>query len=64
MKAYKVSNKTNELSLEEKINLLESYDLEDLLYVKREIEDYPREYDKEVIIAVHSNLFSKGITCV
>lgn len=64
MKAYKVSNKTNELSLEEKIQLLESYDLESLLYVLREIEEYPKEYDREVVIAVHNNLFAKGITCI
>ena len=64
MKAYKVSNKTTELTLEEKIELLESYDLESLLYVLREIEEYPREYDKEVVIAVHNNLFAKGITCI
>jgi hypothetical protein len=64
LKAYKVSNKTNELSLEEKIQLLESYDLESLLYVLREIEEYPKEYDREVVIAVHNNLFAKGITCI
>ncbi len=64
MKAYKVSNKTTELTLEEKIELLESYDLESLLYVLREIEEYPREYDKEVVIAVHNNLFAKGVTCI
>lgn len=64
MKAYKVSKKTTELSLEDKIKLLESYDLDSLLYVLREIEEYPREYDKEVVIAVHNNLFAKGITCI
>lgn len=64
MKAYKVSNKTTELTLEEKIELLESYDLDSLLYVLREIEEYPSEYDKEVVIAVHNNLFAKGVTCI
>ena len=64
MKAYKVSKKSTELNLEEKIKLLEEYDTEDLLYVLREIEEYPREYDKEVVIAVHNNLFANGITCI
>ena len=64
LKAYKVSKKSNELSLEEKVKLLEEYDTEDLLYVLREIEEYPREYDKEVVIALQNNLFAKGITCI
>ena len=63
MKAYQVSKKAS-TTLEEKIKLLESYDMESLLYVLREIEEYPREYDKEIAIAVHNNLFAKGVTCI
>lgn len=63
MRAYKVSKKA-EGTVEEKIKLLESYDTEDLLYVLREIEQYPCEYDKAVAISVQSNLFAKGITCI
>lgn len=63
MKAYKVS-KDSALTLDEKIKLLEEYDNEDLLYVLREIESYPKEYDKEIVIAVHNNLFANGITCI
>ena len=63
MKAYQVSKKS-EGTVEEKIKLLESYDTEDLLYVLREIESYPSEYDKAIKISVQSNLFAKGITCI
>lgn len=63
MKAYKVSKKA-EGNVEEKVKLLESYDVDSLFRVLRDIEEYPREYDKEVIIAVHNNLFAKGITCI
>ena len=64
MKAHRISKNSNELTLDEKIKLLEEYDMEDLLYVLRDIESYPSEYDKEILIAVHSHLFEKGITCV
>lgn len=64
MKAYQVSKKATNTTLEEKIKLLESYDMDNLLYVLRESEEYPSEYDKEIVIAVHNNLFAKGITCI
>lgn len=63
MKAYQVSKKA-EGTVEEKVKLLESYDIDSLFRVLRDIEEYPREYDKEVVIAVHNNLFAKGITCI
>ena len=63
MKAYRVS-KESTLTLEEKVKLLEEYDMEDLLYVLREIESYPREYSNDIVIAVHNNLFAKGVTCI
>ena len=64
MKAYHVSKKATNTTLEEKIKLLETCDVEELLYIKRETEDYPHDYDKEIVIAVINNLFAKGITCL
>ena len=63
MRAYKLS-KNSETTHEEKLKALEDYDTEDLLYVLREFESYPSEYDKEIIIEVHNKLFEKGITCI
>ena len=64
MRAYKVSKESN-LLLEEKIKLItDTYDVEDLLYVLREFEDNPRNYEKEVVTSVINKLFENGITCI
>ena len=63
MRAYKVS-KDSKLTIEEKLQALEEYDVSDLLYVLREFEDNPRSYEKEIMIAVINKLFEKGITSI
>ena len=63
MRAYKVSKDSN-LTIEEKLQALEEYDVSDLLYVLREFEDNPRSYEKEIMIAVINKLFEKGITSI
>ena len=63
MKAYQMS-KQSKLSIEEKKNLLQEYDISDLLYALREVESNPGDFDKEIIIEIHNKLFEKGITCI
>ena len=63
MRAYKVS-KDSKLTMEEKLQALEEYDVGDLLYVLREFENHPRNYEKEIMTAVINKLFEKGITCI
>ena len=63
MRAFKVS-KDSKLTIEEKLQALEDYDVSDLLYVLREFEDNPRNYEKEIMIAVINKLFENGITCL
>ena len=63
MRAFKVS-KDSKLTIEEKLQALEEYDVSDLLYVLREFEDNPRSYEKEIMIAVINRLFENGITCL
>jgi len=57
--------KTNtELTNQEKISKLEKYAVGDMLALLRNIEESPYEYDKEIIDAVYSCLYTKGILCV
>lgn len=53
-----------ELSNQEKIDRLKQYPTGDLLTLLRNIEESPREFDEEIIKAVYSCLFDKGIICM
>lgn len=64
MRAFRVSKQAESISLEEKIKLVEGYDIDDLFYVLREFEYNPKNYDKEVITMVINKLFESGITCL
>jgi hypothetical protein len=57
-------SKQSNLSLEEKVNLVGTYDLEDLHYILKDFEAYPKHYDKAVIIEVINKLFENGITSI
>lgn len=63
MRAFKVSKESN-LSLEEKVNLVGTYDVDDLRYILRDFETNPKHYDKAVIIEVINKLFENGITSI
>lgn len=47
MRAYNVSKKCNDQA-DEKTKRIEGYDMADLLYVLREIEKNPRDYEEFV----------------
>lgn len=61
MKTFKVS-KDSQLTLSEKFEAIRNYDVDDLLRIQEEYESYPEDFEKEVIIEVHNNLFAKGVT--
>lgn len=63
MTAYNVS-KAGTGSLEEKIALVKSYGVGDLLYVLREIKKNPKSYDEIIIKGVIGLLYDVGIMCI
>lgn len=63
MRIFKVS-KESKLSLEEKVELIRTYDIDDLHQILKEFELHPKNYDKPVIIEVINNLFEKGVTSI
>lgn len=63
MKNYNISN-SSELSIEEKLEIIDSYDIHDLEIVLSDIESFPDEYDKQIEIAVYNKLFEYGITSI
>lgn len=63
MRAYRVS-KECDTSIEEKVALIEGYDVGDLLYVLRDIERRPRKYDEIIIKGVTNRLYDMGIMCI
>ncbi len=63
MRAYRVSRKCND-SIDEKIELIKSYDAGDLLYVLRDIEENSEKYDESVIKGVVGRLYDMGIMCI
>lgn len=60
MKAYQVS-KQAEGTLKEKLEAVKGYEAEDLLYVIREFESEPQNFEPEIIEAVSTRLYEKGI---
>jgi len=57
--------KTNtELTNQQKISKLKEYDVGDTLTLLRNIEESPYEYDKDIVQAVYSCLYDKGIMCI
>ena len=63
MKSYDVS-KNSELNLEEKLEVINDFDLENLESVLTDIQSFPDEYEKQVEIAVYNKLFEYGITSI
>lgn len=53
-----------ELSNQEKLEKIKDYSVGDMLTLLRNIEESPREYDKEIIQGVFSCLYDKGIMCI
>jgi hypothetical protein len=57
--------KTNkDLSNQEKIEKLKGYSVGDMLTLLRNIEESPRKFEEEVVKAVYTCLFDKGIMCI
>lgn len=52
------------LSNEEKIKKLKQYNTDDLLTLLRNIEEAPYKFQEEIIKAVASYLYDKGIICM
>ncbi len=63
MRAYRVS-KQSELTEKEKIEEIRSYDVGDLLYVLREFEKNPRNFEKETVQELLDRLYDFGIGCI
>lgn len=63
MRAYKVSKECDS-TFREKAELIKSYDVGDLLYVLREIEKAPRNFDEIIIQGVIGRLYDMGIKCI
>lgn len=63
MRAYRVSKECND-SIDEKFSMIKSYDVGDLLYVLRDIEENPGKYDESVIKGVVGRLYDMGIMCI
>lgn len=63
MRAYRVSKECND-SLDKKIALINSYEVGDLLYVLRDIEENHKKYDEPVIKGIIERLYDMGITCI
>ena len=53
-----------DLSNREKIDKLKEYPVSDLLTLLRNIEESPRQFDKEIIKGVYSCLYNKKIMCI
>lgn len=56
--------KESSLSLDEKIKLLDKYDVQDLRDTLKDFDNNPHHYEKEVIIAVINKLFDLGVTSI
>ena len=52
------------LTLEEKLEIIEEYELCDLENLLDDIKSFPEEYEKQVEIAVYNKLFEYGITSI
>ena len=63
MRAYRVSKKCDD-SLDKKVESVKNYDVGDLLYVLRDIEKCPQNYDEIIIKGVVSQLYDMGIRCI
>ncbi len=63
VRAYRVS-KQSELTEKEKIEEIRSYDVGDLLYVLREFEKNPRNFEKETVQELLDRLYDFGIGCI
>jgi hypothetical protein len=63
MKAHKVSKDSN-LTLEEKIEAISNYDLEDVRYALTKYKETPDNFEKEVKIALYNKLFEFGMTSI
>lgn len=63
MRAYRVSKECDD-SIEDKVAVIKGYDVGDLLYVLRSIEENPRKYDEIIIKGVVGRLYDAGIMCI
>jgi hypothetical protein len=63
VRAYRVSKKCDD-SLDKKVESVKNYDVGDLLYVLRDIEKCPQNYDEIIIKGVVSRLYDMGIRCI
>lgn len=57
-------NDHTEKTNQEKIEILKQYSVGDMLALLRNIEESPREFDKEIIQGVYNCLYGKGIMCM
>lgn len=48
----------------EKIELLKDYSVGEALTLLRNIEESPNEFDEEIIKAIYTVLYDKGIMCI
>lgn len=63
MKNYHISN-SSELSIDEKIKIIDGYTIDDLMIIFNDMKQNPEEYDKQITIAIYNKLFEYGITSI
>lgn len=63
MRAYNVSKQCDK-TLEEKIRIIKGYEASDLLYVLRQFEKHPMNFDEIIIEGVVGRLYDMGIMCM
>lgn len=64
MKAYRMQNVCTDTTIEQKMEAMKEYSVGELLYLLREIENYPQKYDEEIIKLCTEMLFNKNIICL
>ena len=57
-------SKESNQAVVDQLKLLNGYTVSDLLYVMREFENNPRNFEPEIIKKVTDMLYEKGIKCI
>lgn len=58
-KSYDIS-KNSEGSIEDKLRLVDGYNIRDLLYIYQDVTKSPEEFDDKIIIHIMCRLYSMG----
>jgi hypothetical protein len=64
MTAFKVSKENVNMTTDEKVEMVKSYDVGELLTTLRDIENEPQNYDGQVVSTVYGCLYDHHIICM